>query len=199
MATEFAMPAAATTFNSSPTQYTLYATQAQPISPVSSANTSPHDSSPTSPRSALSHLPAPTRQLRPMKSPLYVPAVLRPTEPPRKANRTSPVTPPQSMNSSFDNLHTAAPLTRRWTGDSAKSGLGQITEVDVSAEGLGKVTDLPTRQHWKVCWNPIVPVRMCHSTPGSRESVPMMGLSHQSTTPFVRFESSTLKGLVWLL
>ncbi len=147
MATEFAMPAQQ--FTASPSQYNLY--NSQPISPANSATATPSNASPVSPRSgAPIHLPAHTRQLRPPKSPLYVPAVLRPTEPPRRATKPSPLTPPQSSNSSFDDVENVRTLSRRSTGDSGKSGLGAIEEAEWIAEGLGKVTGNPTRSHWKV-------------------------------------------------
>lgn len=147
MSTEFAMPVQQFTASPTHSQYTLYNNQSQQTSPTAT----PKDSSPTSPRSAAPpHLPAHTRQLRPPKSPLYVPAVLRPTDPPRRV-RQSPLTPPDSHNSSFDDLDDARSLKRRSTGDSAKCGLGEIVEAEYSIEGLGKVTALPTREHWKVC------------------------------------------------
>jgi hypothetical protein len=55
------------------------------------------------------------------------------------------------MHNSFDDLENARTLSRRSTGDSGKFGLGAITEAEFSSEGLGKVTALPTREHWKVC------------------------------------------------
>ncbi|KAI9740776.1 MAG: hypothetical protein M1818_004741 [Claussenomyces sp. TS43310] len=154
MATEFAMPAPATTYSpynsSSPQQYSLYGgAPVQQISPANSANGTPRNASPTSPRSSIAHLPVHTRQLRPPKSPLYVPAVLRPTEPPRRISKPSPLTPPQSMNGSFDSLNGARPLSRRSTTESGKFGFGNVTESEWSDEGFAKVTDLPTRKHWK--------------------------------------------------
>jgi hypothetical protein len=149
MATDFAMPVQQ--FTASPSQYTLYNSQTQQISPINSATATPNTTSPTSPRAGPPpHLPVHTRQLRPPKSPLYVPAVLRPTDPPKRVTKASPLTPPQSMNSSFDDLENARTLSRRSTGDSGKFGLGAITEAEWSTEGLGKVTALPTREHWKV-------------------------------------------------
>lgn len=146
MATDFAMPVQQ--FTASPSQYTLFNAQSQQISPIT-----PNNSSPTSQTSPSNGLPLPlhTRQLRPPKSPLYVPAVLRPTDPPRRAVKASPLTPPQSMHSSFEDLDNARTLSRRSTGDSGKFGLGAITEAEWSSEGLGTVTALPTRDHWKVC------------------------------------------------
>jgi hypothetical protein len=147
MATDFAMPVQQLT--ASPSQYTLFNTQSQQISPVRTNSSSP--ASQTSPRTGLPPLPAHTRQLRPPKSPLYVPAVLRPTDPPRRSTKSTPMTPPQSMHNSFEDLDNARTLSRRSTGDSGKFGLGAITEAEWSSEGLGKVTALPTRDHWKVC------------------------------------------------
>lgn len=136
-------------FQTSPTQtqYSLYSSQSQQTSPINSATATP-----TSPRSNLPpHLPTHTRQLRPPKSPLYVPAVLRPTDPPRRVQKSSPLTPPSSTHNSFEDLDNARKLSRRSTVDSGKFGLGAITEAEWSAEGLGKVTALPSRDHWKVC------------------------------------------------
>ncbi|KAM3065705.1 Zn finger protein [Clarireedia jacksonii] len=125
MATRFAMPAQP--FNTSPSQYALFNGQSQQVSPTSSNIPTPHNASPTSPRSGLPHyLPAHTHQLRPPKSPLYIPAVLRPTDPPKRLSKPSPLTPPQSMHSSFDDLENASTLTRSSTGDSGKFGLGAI-------------------------------------------------------------------------
>lgn len=148
MASEFSVPQ----FTASPSQYTLFNSQTQQISPINSATATPNinNASPTSPRTALPpHLPQHTRQLRPPKSPLYVPAVLRPTDPPRRVTKQSPLTPPQSSNNSFDDLENARTLNRLSTGDSGKFGLGAITEAEWSTEGLGKVTAQPTREHWK--------------------------------------------------
>lgn len=150
MATDFAMPVQQFTASPTQSQYNLYTTQSQQTSPINSANATPNNASPTSPRAGPPpHLPAHTRQLRPPKSPLYVPAVLRPTDPPRRAARQSPLTPPDSSNNSFDSLDHARTLSRRSTGDSGKFGLGAITEAEYSIEGLPKVTALPTREHWK--------------------------------------------------
>ena len=148
MATDFAMPVQR--FTASPSQYTLFNSQTQQISPVSSVTATPDNGSPTSPRVLPPHLTAHTRQLRPPKSPLYVPAVLRPTDPPKRVPRASPLTPPQSMHNSFDDLADAGTLSRRSTGDSGKFGLGAITEAEWSTEGLEKVTAPPTKEHWKV-------------------------------------------------
>ncbi|EPE27605.1 hypothetical protein GLAREA_04396 [Glarea lozoyensis ATCC 20868] len=156
MATDFAMPVQQ--FTASPTQYTLYNnTQSQPISPINSANATP-GASPTSPRTAVpAHVPAVHRQLRPQKSPLYVPAVLRPTDPPKRAAKPTPLTPPQSMHSSFDDLDNSRGLNRRSTDENGKLGLGSIVESEFNTEGLGKVTALPTKEHWKIRKQIIIP------------------------------------------
>lgn len=144
MASEFAP---VQQFTASPSQYTLFSSQTPQISPTAT----PNNASPTSPRAAIPpHLSGNSRQLRPPKSPLYVPAVLRPTDPPRRVTRQSPLTPPQSSNNSFDDFENARKLNRHSTGDSGKFGLGAITEAEWSTEGLAKVTALPTREHWKV-------------------------------------------------
>jgi hypothetical protein len=154
MATEFAMPAPSmgpAPYTTSPSQYTMYGTQSQPISPANSANATPHNASPTSPRTPAGlPLPVHPRTLRPPKSPLYVPAVLRPTDPPKRVIKQSPITPPQSMNNSFDSLNNFRPLSRTSTVDSGKFGLGKIAEGSWDLSGLPKVTDLPNRDHWKV-------------------------------------------------
>jgi len=145
MATDFAMPVQQ--FTASPSQYSLFNNASQQISPITPNSSSP--TSQTSPRNGLPPLSTHTRQLRPPKSPLYVPAVLRPTDPPRRAAKASPLTPPQSMHNSLEDLDNSRTLSRRSTGDSGKFGLGAITEAEWSSEGLGQVTALPTRDHWK--------------------------------------------------
>jgi len=157
MATDFAMPVQP--FTASPSQdsmdthhgrdlcCTKYSSQQ--MSPINSATATPNNASPTSPRTGPPHMPLHTRQLRPPKSPLYVPAVLRPTDPPRRVVKPSPLTPPHSMQSSFDSLDNERTLSRQSTGDSERFSLGATTESEWSTEGLGKVTAMPTRGHWK--------------------------------------------------
>jgi hypothetical protein len=156
------MPTPATQYNPTPNHYTLYSTASQPISPVSSTTATPQASSPTSPRSALNYLPVHTRQLRPPKSPLYVPAVLRPTEPPRRIKST-PLTPPPSTHGSFE----SPGLSRSDTGDSGKWGLGKIVENEWTVKDLGRVTDLPSRDHWKV-YNILIGCHTASNNPTAR-------------------------------
>ncbi|KAI1450926.1 FYVE-domain-containing protein [Annulohypoxylon stygium] len=120
--------------------------QSQQISPLSTSN----NASPTSPR------PYHRQRLRP----LYMPAVLRPTEHPSKkiiARKTeaqdddSQVSP----NNSFINLSglsALSRLSRRTTGDS-----GKWMDSDWDLDMFPKPTAQPTRQHWK----PDPESRMC--------------------------------------
>ncbi|MCJ1255101.1 hypothetical protein MMC24_002917 [Lignoscripta atroalba] len=126
---------------------------AQQLSPVNSVSATPANASPTSPRSSniLPSLPLATRQLRPPKSPMYIPAVLRPTERPP---RPSPLTPPRSVEgsvASLDGLDNGKPPSRRSTGDGKnKESVERHTDggptIDLDME---EVTGLPTREHWK--------------------------------------------------
>ncbi|KAL2854103.1 hypothetical protein BJX68DRAFT_232804 [Aspergillus pseudodeflectus] len=118
-------------------------------SPINSGASTPANNSPTSPRQQ--YLPLQTRQLRPPKAPLYVPAALRPTERPSKP---SPPTPPRSMHGSLDSLNdgeTNEPVPRRPTLESVNSGgISKLAEDEwMKHEDLGEVTGLPTRDHWK--------------------------------------------------
>ena len=128
------------------------------FSPASSASNTLGNGSPTSPRQAhnffnLQPHPA-TRQLRPPKSPLYVPAVLRPTERP---SRPSPLTPPRSVRSSIDSLPSTlvtsvvagsrpstpsppAPIITSISRSSTRSSTGPSTPTSIT---------YPTRRHWK--------------------------------------------------
>jgi hypothetical protein len=150
MATQFATQVHTTT-------NPMYGAPQQP-SPVNSVTATPTNVSPTSPRTPnpfLQHqLPLATRQLRPPKSPLYVPAVLRPTERPSK--QSSPMTPPRSVSGSMDSIHeeeNSQGISRRSTGDS-KNGMNYAAEDAWRIEEeFGEVTGLPTREHWKVRYN----------------------------------------------
>lgn len=132
-------------------------------SPVNSTTTTPANySPPTSPRlinAVLNPLPLQSRQLRPPKGPLYVPAALRPTERPQRSSSSSsssssPPTPPRSGHGSLDSLNDGEsnrPITRRSTIESRGSGISKLAEDEwMRNEHLGEVTGLPTREHWKV-------------------------------------------------
>ncbi|KAJ5746854.1 uncharacterized protein N7511_008550 [Penicillium nucicola] len=117
-----------------------------------SASNTPTNNSPTSPQlttASLHQLPLQSRQLRPPKGPLYVPAALRPTERPQKS---SPMTPPRSVHGSLDSLSedAAEPLSRRFTMESHTSNISKSAQHEwMKNESLGEVTGLPTREHWK--------------------------------------------------
>jgi hypothetical protein len=109
----------------------------QEPSPASSA-------SPTSPRMndfIQSRPPNPYKQLRPLKSPLYVPAVLRPTE----HFSTGPSTPPKSQHGSLDSL----PEAERAANSNEPSHEEILHAAWADNEELGDVTGPPTRDHWK--------------------------------------------------
>jgi hypothetical protein len=150
MATHTTTPAQTITTTSSPGQISVYGHP----SPSNSATNTPASNSPTSPRttSASLHQPPQSRQIRPPKAPLYVPAALRPTERPQKP---SPLTPPRSVHGSLDSLNecesTVAPVTRQLTVDTNKTGISKLAEdAWMRGEHLGEVTGAPTRDHWKV-------------------------------------------------
>ncbi|RMD39368.1 hypothetical protein DV735_g5765, partial [Chaetothyriales sp. CBS 134920] len=105
----------------------------QQLSPASSV-------SPTSPRSneqVRQHAPNPFKQLRPLKSPLYVPAVLRPTE-----HFSTPMTPPKSQHGSIDSLRDEELAAQ------ARAGL-DLEALATDLLELGEVTGPPTHDHWK--------------------------------------------------
>ncbi|KAL4943541.1 hypothetical protein BDV06DRAFT_189571 [Aspergillus oleicola] len=125
-----------------PSQVSVYGNP----SPVNSGASTPAGNSPTSPRQQ--YLPFQSRQIRPPKAPLYVPAALRPTERPAK-----PPTPPHSVHGSLDSLSNSESetgVTRRATMESFGSGVSKMAENEWrKTEDLGEVTGLPKRDHWK--------------------------------------------------
>ncbi|KAI0168306.1 hypothetical protein BJ166DRAFT_253619 [Pestalotiopsis sp. NC0098] len=113
------------------------AASSRQISPLSTSNST----SPTSPKSYH------TRQLRP----LYIPAVLRPTDYPAKKTPTVKKTDDDddslkasSSWSSLTGLGAFGRLARRGTGDSGKCLNGEL-DMDM----FPKPTAEPTRTHWK--------------------------------------------------
>lgn len=119
----------------------------QQFSPMDSASGTPMDQSPSSPRNAsmFPNLPLATRQLRPPKSPMYIPAALRPTE---KPLRPAPLTPPRSVHGSTESLErsqTGRPMSRRSTA----SGKRKAVLAEAAENDLPQVAGLPTRGHWK--------------------------------------------------
>ncbi|OJD12071.1 hypothetical protein AJ78_07284 [Emergomyces pasteurianus Ep9510] len=142
------------TTSSSQTQTNNLANSTQVPSPIHSTTATPANNSPTSPRlqnAQLHPLQLQSRQLRPPKSALYVPAVLRPTE---RAAKLAPLTPPRSVHGSLDSLddqsESTGPITRRSTFESVKSAMSKLAEDEwLKDENLGQVTGSPTREHWK--------------------------------------------------
>ena len=105
-----------------------------------------NSASPASPRMneyIQRHPPNPFKQLRPLKSPLYVPAVLRPTE-----HFSSPATPPKSQHGSLDDLKHAE---RDAQLEAAQADLDfeALHTAWAADEDLGDVTGPPTKEHWK--------------------------------------------------
>lgn len=117
-------------------QMAYYNSNGQP-SPTSST-------SPTSPRMTdlnQPYNPNPAKQLRPLKSPLYVPAVLRPTE---HFPVMSPMTPPKSTRGSLENLE------GRNESHIQQSDLDMyLSQIQTDDEELGNVTGPPKQDHWK--------------------------------------------------
>ncbi|EON62194.1 hypothetical protein W97_01414 [Coniosporium apollinis CBS 100218] len=140
---------------SPPTFQQHYQAAAQYPTPLNSGPASPADLSPTSPRTIPppSHLPIHTRQLRPPKSPLYVPAVLRPTEKPVRSS------PPKTGSSS--GLASPGGLSRRDTGWSFDADVSRIRTEEWNRESWGPIEGPPTRNHWQsdasapVCTAPV--------------------------------------------
>ena len=116
-------------------------------SPEDSASNTPSNVSPTSPRMQeyMRHLPSNYVGIRPMKQPLYVPAVLRPTE---RYPKQGPLTPPKSLHGSLDSLQNAAEEASEGPRTPLESAIEN--EMFVEAEELGDVTGPPKRDHWKV-------------------------------------------------
>ena len=136
--------------------------------------------SPTS--SFVPYLGFQTRQLRPPKSPLYVPAVLRPTERPHRfsnpglqnssfSGATSPLTPPSSAGNSFDAKdagilasYASDAIPRRCRLDDAIShGVTRVVTDEWIQDTFEDVTGLPTRDHWKVSrYSPLASTSRLH-------------------------------------
>ncbi|PYI24960.1 putative FYVE domain protein [Aspergillus japonicus CBS 114.51] len=119
--------------------------------PISSADTTANNS-PASPQQQ--YLPLHSKQLRPLKGPLYVPAALRPNND-HATQKASPPSPPRSVHGSLDSLtegEIGVPATRRSTMESYSSGstVSKLAEDEwMKKEDLGEVTGQPTREHWK--------------------------------------------------
>jgi hypothetical protein len=123
----------------------------QQTSPPESMSPTPSDVSPTSPRihQYLQYRqPNQYKQIKEPRTPLYVPAVLRPTE---RYPKASPLTPPKSLHGSLDSLE------GHHQGDMVDDPqqLDPVMENDYfPEEQLGEVTGPPTKEHWKVRCHP---------------------------------------------
>ncbi|OCK94934.1 FYVE-domain-containing protein [Cenococcum geophilum 1.58] len=123
-------------------QQHAYKTSA-PYTPMTSGTTTPANVSPTSPRNT-SNLSTLHLHMRPPKSPLYVPAVLRPTEKPARQS------PPKNADSGLDSADSSWSASgRRATGDSLESGISRVVTEEWNEEIQGPVTGPPSRNHWK--------------------------------------------------
>lgn len=149
MSTMFAQPPVAPSLSGptpivgAPTSPQPYTSQAQ-FTPPSSSETVSGVQSPISPRASWNvpqHLQMPSRQIKQRQGPLYVPAVLRPTErpvrssPPKGAQYGSP--------ESFDEFSADRPA-------GIVPHLSRIVTEEWNEEVLGSVTGMPSRNHWKV-------------------------------------------------
>lgn len=116
--------------------------QYNPYSPTHSGNATPTNVSPTQ---IPQHMSSHSRQLRPPKCPMYVPAALRPTERPQRSS------PPKGSEYSSPVESTSTSFARRGTADSFGSTYSEIQRIS-SDEGsaIGPVTGPPSRNHWKV-------------------------------------------------
>ncbi|KAI9668651.1 MAG: hypothetical protein M1831_001090 [Alyxoria varia] len=135
--------------------------QPSPDSSASSNGTS-STSSPSSTRNNLHSGHA--SQLRPLKAPIYTPAVLRPTDPPSRVGSPKktksktqfgapPLTPPSSTSHSCDeedDLVGEDGIVRRVLGHGpARSGIARIVTDEWNEDAMEDVTGGPTRDHWK--------------------------------------------------
>lgn len=148
----------------------------QQFSPSETALNTPINQSPSSPEypSNFSALPLAGRQLRPPKSPMYIPAALRPTE---KPHRAAPLTPPRSLHGSTESLERTGgsrPVSRRSTASGRKRiGLQGVAEDENTLhnapldddDDYPPVEGMPTREHWKLDANaPICDAPTCQKS-----------------------------------
>lgn len=104
-----------------------------------------NSTSPVSPRMSeyMPQAPNPRKQLRPLKSPLYVPVALRPTE-----HFATPITPPKSQHGSLDSLPEAE-VDATLRAAQMKLDMEVMEHQWANDEELGEVTGPPTRDHWR--------------------------------------------------
>ena len=131
----------------SPSHYALYTSPRSDMTPTSSGRTTPTIPSPPNGHTGF----AVPRQLRPQKTPMYVPAVLRPSEMMLRRGSSKPITPPTSIHNfstTDEPLESPRFLTRSTTIDSM--ALDSVSEFEIGLQSLGMVTALPSKEHWKV-------------------------------------------------
>jgi len=85
-------------------------------------------------------------QIRPPKSPLYVPAVLRPTEKPIR--QSPPKNGQPTKYGSPESLSDGIGQTQ--TNEGPVPGVTRVVTEEWNEEALGVVTGRPSRDHWKV-------------------------------------------------
>jgi hypothetical protein len=122
----------------------------QSITPPDSDPTTPNDHSPSSPRSnwaGSSQLQLQPKQIRTPRAPMYVPAVLRPTEKFMKAS------PPKKGQAADVNTPLHAPsgiLSLDYASASIRPNLRRMVTEEWTKITMGQVTGPPSRNHWKV-------------------------------------------------
>ncbi|EMC92047.1 hypothetical protein BAUCODRAFT_38066 [Baudoinia panamericana UAMH 10762] len=106
------------------------------------------------------------RQLRQPRQPMYIPAALRPTDPPSRPTDVpigprALLTPPTSKDSSFDSAKSKAGVSTREVARIIVDSPVDVGDVDLLRQGLsraaseglddepGEVTGPPTTAHWK--------------------------------------------------
>lgn len=119
------------------------------LTPPDSDPSTPNNNSPASPRSVWSlptHLQLQTKQLRTPRVPMYVPAVLRPTE---KPIRQSPPKPGQHTNASSPDSRRNSVDVQPSTNQRPPTLRRMVTE-EWNDDMVAAVTGPPSRNHWKV-------------------------------------------------
>jgi hypothetical protein len=147
-------PALAPSSPSTLDQYPRYIPQAQYTPPQSSSGTNSNTNvSPTSPRTSINLPPhlqqSRIQQIRPPKSPMYVPAVLRPTDRPLK--QSPPKLGTAVKHGSSDSVGGGNTLVQNSAGP--VPGVSRAGTEEWDEEGAEKVTGRPSREHWKVCFD----------------------------------------------
>ena len=114
-----------------------------PYSPTHSGSNTPTTVSPTN---NSHHMHLHSRQLRPPRAPMYVPAVLRPTERPPRSS------PPKGSEIASPSDSGSIGFGSQAAGDGFGSSIAEIERINSQedTQSLGPVTGPPSRNHWKV-------------------------------------------------